>query len=83
MADLRADIVKAAFEHGRKISKREAAYVEGKGHCGLCVYFNYDLQACRIVSGKIDADDGCRYFERKFNTDELSSGRGFNTDKGV
>ena len=62
---VRADIVSAAIWHGQKVSKVDAKYREGVGHCGICLYFNEDLKECRIVAGDIDANDGCKYFKRK------------------
>ena len=68
---VRGDIVSAAIWHGVKVSKKDAEYKEGRVnglHCGVCVYFNPDLSACRIVAGEIAQDDVCRYFKRKFNS---------------
>lgn len=65
MTELREQIVSAAIEGGRKISKTEAKYGPGKPehHCGICEY--YSRYTCKIVAGRIEPEDGCRFFEPK------------------
>jgi hypothetical protein len=52
---------------GIKISKEAAHYGEGKPshHCGICEYFRPMSDGCERVNGRITAEDGCRFFERK------------------
>ena len=65
---IRDAAVRALAEHGRgrKISKKMALYGEGMrhSHCGLCSYMEKP-SSCRIVEGRIEAEDICRYFDQK------------------
>ncbi len=49
-----------------KISKAEADYGSGTWHrkCALCTMF-LPPHGCTLVRGEIQADDVCKYFERK------------------
>lgn len=70
MTALRSHLAHAMALSGHKISKREAKYGEGmpQRHCGICLYFEPDFEpggTCRIVAGRIDADDWCKFWQLK------------------
>lgn len=50
-----------------KLSKASVGYehpAKGPDHCGDCVYFQADSNACGLVAGKILPEDWCRRFKR-------------------
>lgn len=47
---------------GNKVDKEEAKYVEGRNHCGKCQFWDVG-NSCQLVEGRIDADDGCRFYK--------------------
>ena len=63
---IRSSVARALALSGHKVRKATAGYAEGmpERHCGICMYLEPG-GACRIVAGRIDADDWCRYFQLK------------------